>query len=417
MGRRRYPLLEHPGYVRFWTADAVSMAGSAFTALAVPIIAKLTLQVSTTELGILRAAAWMPYPLFGLLVGVYVDRHRRRPLLIGSDFARAVVLGILPLAAALDALSYPLLVCVTLAFGSLSIVYDAAHQSFPPVLVPKPLLTAAYARLEQSAAVAQSAGTPLAGVVIGIIGAPLAILLDAISYLLSAVLLSTVRTLEPEVALGKDQPRHLRREIREGLNWVYRNPAFGPVTLTSHLWFIAQGLLTTVYLAFVLGFEHGAIVLGITLGCTGLGSVLGAGASGWYGRRFGVGPGIIACRWLSPIAYLTVPLAGDSIAGIALLCAGQLLFGISLGLDGPIEMAYRQSITPSGLLGRMNATTRSLNRAMIVIGAPLGGILADGYGIKFALWVGVTLMVVQAIWLQLSSFRHACLPDHASLPD
>ncbi|WP_328323840.1 MFS transporter [Kribbella sp. NBC_00382] len=411
MGRRRYPLLEHPGYVRFWTADAVSMAGSAFTALAVPIIAKLTLQVSTTELGILRAAAWLPYPLFGLLVGVYVDRHRRRPLLIGSDFARAVVLGILPLAAALDALTYPLLVCVTLAFGSLSIVYDAAHQSFPPVLVPKPLLTAAYARLEQSAAVAQSAGTPLAGVVIGIIGAPLAILLDAISYLTSAILLSTVRTLEPEVALGKDQPRHLRREIREGLNWVYRNPAFGPVTLTSHLWFIAQGLLTTVYLAYVLGFEHGAIVLGITLGCTGLGSVLGAGASGWYGRRFGVGPGIIACRWLSPIAYLTVPLAGDSIGGIALLCAGQLLFGISLGLDGPIEMAYRQSITPSGLLGRMNATTRSLNRAMIVVGAPLGGILADGYGIKFALWVGVALMVVQAIWLQLSSFRHARLPD------
>jgi predicted MFS family arabinose efflux permease len=411
MGRRRYPLLEHPGYVRFWTADAVSMAGSAFTALAVPIIAKLTLHVSTTELGILRAAAWMPYPLFGLLVGVYVDRHRRRPLLIGADFARAAVLGVLPLAAALDALTLPLLLCVTFVFGSLSIVYDAAHQSFPPVLVPKPLLTAAYARLEQSAAVAQSAGTPLAGVLIGIIGAPLAILLDAISYLASAVLLSTVRTLEPDVALGKDQPRDLRKEIREGLNWVYRNPAFGPVTLTSHLWFIAQGLLTTVYLAFVLGFDHGAVVLGITLGCTGLGSVLGAGASGWYGRRFGVGPGIIACRWLSPIAYLTVPLAGDSLGGIALLCAGQLLFGISLGLDGPIEMAYRQSVTPAGLLGRMNATTRSLNRAMIVIGAPLGGVLADHYGVHLALWVGVALMVVQALWLQLSPFRHARLPD------
>ncbi|MDX6283986.1 MAG: hypothetical protein QOH03_5057, partial [Kribbellaceae bacterium] len=154
MRRRRYPLLEQPGYVRFWAADAVSMAGSAFTTLAVPIIAALTLHVSTTELGILRGAAWLPYPLFGLLVGVYVDRHRRQPLLIGADFARAVVLGVIPLAAVLDVLTYPLLVCVTLVFGSLSIVYDAAHQSFPPVLVPKPLLTAAYARLEQSAAVA-----------------------------------------------------------------------------------------------------------------------------------------------------------------------------------------------------------------------------------------------------------------------
>ena len=160
--------------------------------------------------------------------------------------------------------------------------------------------------------------------------------------------------------------------------------------MTSHVWFVFQGLLTTVYVLFVLNtLGSGAFWLGVTYAFGGIGSVIGATASSWVGRRFGVGPTIIACRWLSPLAYLTAPLAGDNAAGIVLLCAGQFLLGLSLGIDSPIEMGYRQSITPSGLLGRMNATMRSLNRAAIVIGAPVGGLLADHLGTRTALWVGV----------------------------
>jgi MFS family permease len=409
---RRFPLLQYPGYVRFWVADAVSMAGSSFTGLAIPAIALLTLDVSTTELGILRGAGWLPYLLFGLLAGVHVDRHRRRPLLIGADLARALVLGVIPLAAALDVLSLPLLLGVVFVFGTLSLVYDAAHQSFPPSLVPRPLLTAAYARMEQTSAVAQTGGPALAGAVIKLIGAPVAILVDAVSYLASGLLLATVRPLHPEVATGNDQPRHLRREIREGLNWVYRNSTLGPLALTSHLWFVGQGMITTIYLDFALKvLDLGTVLLGVTLAISGVGSVIGATASGWFGRRYGVGPAIIACRWACPIAYVTIPLAGDGTSGLVLLCAGQLLFGLSIGLDSPIEMGYRQSITSPELLGRMNATIRSLNRAAIVIGAPLGGLLADRFGHRQALWIGVAIMVVQAALLQGSRFRHARLTD------
>lgn len=153
----------------------------------------------------------------------------------------------------------------------------------------------------------------------------------------------------------------------------------------------------------------GAFWLGVTYACAGVGSVIGATGSGWVGRRFGVGPAIIACRWLSPIAYLSAPLAGDNSAGIVLLCAGQFVLGLSLGIDSPIEMGYRNSITPSRLLGRMNATTRSFNRSAIVIGAPVGGLLADHFGTRTALWIGVGGMVLQAVLLHRSNFRHARL--------
>jgi MFS family permease len=403
-------LREHRGYVRFWIADAVSMVGSSVTGLALQVVAVVTLQASGTEVGILNAARWLPYLLFGLIAGVIVDRYRRQPLLVGADLARAIVLGIIPLAAMLDALSLPLLIAVVLAFGTLSLAYDAAHQSFPPSLVPAELLTPAYARLEQTSAVAQTGGPVLAGALIKLIGAPAAILVDAVSYLVSGVVLATVRPRTPEVAKGTDQPRDLRREIREGLNWVYRNSTLGPITMTSHVWFVFQGLLTTVFVLFVLNtLGLSAFWLGVTYAFSGVGSVIGATASGWVGRRLGVGPAIIACRWLSPVAYLTVPLAGDNSVGIVLLCAGQFVLGLSFGIDSPIEMGYRQSITPSGLRGRMNATTRSFNRAAIVIGAPGGGLLADQFGTRAALWVGVGGMVVQAVLLHRSSFRHARL--------
>ena len=387
------------------------MVGSSVTGLALVIVAAVTLDANGTELGILNAARWLPYLLFGLLAGVFVDRHRRQPLLIAADFARAVVLTLIPLSAALDILSLPLLVAIVLIFGTLSLAYDAAHQSFPPSLVPEPLLTSAYQRLEQTSAVAQTGGPVVAGALIKLIGAPAAILVDAVSYLISGILLATVRPLVPDVVQGNDQPRNLRQEIREGLSWVYRSSTLGPLAATSHLWFLFQGMITTVYVLYVLDTLHlNAFQLGITYAASGIGSIVGATLSGWFGRRLGVGPAIIACRWLTPLGYLLIPLAGGGIVEtMVLLCAGQLLFGLSIGLDSPIEMGYRQSITPSALLGRMNATMRSLNRAAIVVGAPLGGILADRLGYRPALWIGVGGMVLQAIFLHRSPFRHAHL--------
>jgi MFS family permease len=403
----RFPLLAQPGYLRFWAADSVSMFGTYVTMLALQVLAVATLHASVTELGLLGAARWLPYPLFGLIAGVLVDRHRRRPVLVGGDLARAMLLGAIPLLATVDLLSMPLLIGLMLVFGAMSLLYDAAHQSYLPRLVPGRLLIDANARLEQTSSVAQTGGPLIAGWLVKVIGAPAAIGVDAVSYLVSGLVLATLRTPEPPVPV---QRRSLGRELREGVSWVYRHRMLGPFALTSHAWFLFNSMVTTVYVFYaleVLGVD--AFGLGVTYALAGVGAVLGATVSGLAGRRFGVGPAIIAMRWLLPAAYVLIPLATPGSTGLVLLCAAQFLFGLSLGVDSPLEMGYRQAATPDRLQGRMNATMRSLNRGAIVVGAPLGGLLADHAGIRPTLWVAVAGLAVQALALSLSPFRHARL--------
>lgn len=412
---QRHPLLAQPAFVRFWIADGVSMAGSAITGLALQVLAVVTLEATGTEIGVLNAARWLPYLMIGLFAGVLVDRYRRRPVLIGTDLARAFVLGLIPLSAALGMLSFPALVAVVFVFGALSVAYDAAHQSYVPALLPKPMLTVGYARLEQTSAVVQTGGPVIAGALIRLLGAPLAILVDAVSYVVSAALLTTIRS--PEPAPDRSKPRDLRAELGEGLAWVYRHHTLAPLALTSHLWFVCQGIVTTVYVVFVLQtLSMDAFQLGVTYALAGVGAVVGTSLSTPIGQRYGVGPSIIACRWITPVAFLLIPLAGPGTPGLMLLCLAQFLFGLSIGVDSPIEMGYLQWITPSGLLGRMNATLRSVNRSAIVVGAPVGGLLADHLGHRPALWIGGGGMVLQAAALTLSPFRQARLPDSAEEP-
>jgi MFS family permease len=402
-------LRDHPEYVRFWAADAVSMAGTYVTTVALPTLAVLSLRASATEVGVLGAARWLPYLLFGLIAGVLVDRHRRRPILVGADLGRSVLLGMIPLLAVAGLLSMPALIGVVAIFGALSVVYDAAHQSYLPRLVPAPLLTDANARLEQTNAVALTTGPLIAGWLVKAIGAAAAILVDAASYLISGLVLARLRVHEQAVSA---ETRDLRRELREGLSWVYRHGTLAPLALTTHAWFLFTSMVGTIWPVFVLdGLGFDAFALGVTYALGGVGGLLGAMASGRAVRRFGAGPAIIAARWLTPLGYAVIPLATTGTTGLVLLCGAQLVFGISVSLGSPAELGYRQAVTPDRLQGRMNATMRSLNRGAIVIGAPLGGLLADSLGNRPALWIAVIGLAAQAIAISCSPLRLAGQPD------
>ncbi|HVQ96225.1 MAG TPA: MFS transporter [Mycobacteriales bacterium] len=404
----RFPLLAQAGFGRFWVADGVSMFGTYVTMLALQVLAVVTLEASATGVGLLGAARWLPYLLFGLLAGVLVDRHRRWPVLVGCDLARALLLGCIPVLVWLDALNLPLLLGLVLAIGGCSLLYDAAHQSFLPSLVPAALLTQANARLEQTSSVGQTGGPLLAGWLVAAAGAAAGILVDAVSYLVSGLILATVRVAEPVRAQAG---RGLRRDLAEGLAWVYRHRMLGPLALTSHAWFLFNSMVSTVYVLYALQtLGLTAFGLGVTYALAGCGAVLGATGSTRAGRRFGVGPVIVAMRWLLPVAYLLLPLARPGPAALVLLGTAQFLFGLTLGLDGPVEMGYRQSVTPDRLQGRMNATMRSLNRGAVVLGAPAGGLLADHLGHRPTLWIAITGLAVQAAVLTASPFRQARVP-------
>ena len=202
-------------------------------------------------------------------------------------------------------------------------------------------------------------------------------------------------------------------ELREGLRWVYRHPTLRPLALGGHAWFLFNAVLGTVYIPFALReLGMGTIGLGVTLTLAGVGGFVGSSLWGWLGRRLSPVRILAGARLLEAAGFAVVALTPgvDALgpAGVVAVAGfGQLLFGLGLGAEGPVELSYRQAVTPDQLQGRMNATMRSVNRAAIVVGAPLGGLLADAAAPRLALWVGVLGVAVSAVALAASGFRHA----------
>lgn len=411
-GRGR--LRDAAGYPAFWAASTVSDFGTPITLVAVQVLVVVTLHASATEVGVITASRWVPYLLFGLLAGVLVDRYRRRPVLVGADLGRAVLLGLVPVFAAVGWLSVPVLAAVLVAVGALSLCHDAAHRSFLPRLVAPALLTPANARLEQSASAARTAGPALAGWLVSAVGAPLAVVADAVSYLGSGVILARIGVAEPPARTGEavGARRRLSGELREGVAWVYRHPMLAPYALTSHLWFVFNSLLVTVFVPFALrDLRIGALGLGVAYAAGGVGGVLGGAVSARVAGRLGVGRAVVAAQFVFPVAFAMVALSPGGAAAWGVVAGGQFLFGLAVSGGGPIELGYQQAVTPDHLQGRMNATIRSLNRGVITLGAPAGGALADAIGYRPALWVGVGGFTLAAGLLAASPFRRAAMPD------
>lgn len=419
-------LRRFPPFVRFWVASTVSDFGTYITTLALSVLILVTLHGTPLDQGLVNAARWAPYLLFGLVAGVWIDRFPRRTMLIGGDLGRGLILAGVCVAAAAGLLSVPTLMMLMFAFGTLAMTSDAAYQSFLPHLVPRSLLTQANARLQQSDTVAQTTGSAVAGGLVALVTAPLALLLDAVSYFFSAAVLMTLgRSTHPAPARSQQK---LHRKVAEGLQWVYGHTHLAPLAWSSHLWFIGSAILGAVLPAMILqDLGLGAAGLGLVMACSGVGAVAGTTISTRLGNRWGTGRAMAVARAVQPFAVALVALApvaaggvpgaelqgsplqwsGQIWAAFALAGIGQLLFGMAMGIEGPLEMGYRQAVTPDRLLARMSATMRSVNRGMIVIGAPLGGFISTVAGTAAALWAAVAFLVAAAVVLLFSRFRDA----------
>ncbi|PWU60389.1 MFS transporter [Micromonospora globispora] len=409
----------HPGYSRFWAADTVSTFGTYVTTVALPIVAIVTLRATDAQVGLINGARWLPYLLFGLLAGVVADRYRRRPILVATDVARAALLALIAALALTGMLNIPALMLLVAVFGVLSLLYEAAHQSYLPRLVPPAALTPANARMEQSASLAQTTGPFLGGSLVAAVGAPLAMVVDAVSYLVSGLLLATIRRDEPAPRPGR---RHLGRELREGLSWVYRHPVLAPYAVTLHARFLFASVASTAFTLFVvrgldprLAPDRAAFGLGVVLAVGGVGAVVGNSLSHRVGR-WGAGRAIVLERVVEPLGWTLVALAATGTAGWVMVGAAQFVVWLALGVSGPNEMGYRQAVTPDRLQGRMNGTIRSLNWGMLTIGAPVGGLLAEQIGYRPAIGLAVVGMAVAATVAVLSPLHHARHPEPAPEP-
>jgi MFS family permease len=432
-GQRRMTLRHNPRFVRFWLASTVSDFGTYLTTVALSVLILVTLDGSAFDQGLVNAARWAPYLLFGLVAGIWVDRFQRTTVLIAGDLARAALLVILCLAAWLDVLTVPALMAIIFAFGTAALLSDAAFQSFVPLLVPRAQLTRANARLQQSETVAQTSGAALAGSLVAIASAPVALLVDACSYFFSGAVLYSIRQAPGVPDEHVETARAtLWGRIAEGLRWIYGHVHLRPLAISTHAWFVGFSMAGAVVPALViLELDLGAFGLGLVLAGAGIGGVAGTVASTLLGDRFGTGRTIVAARLAEPFGVALMALApavlialdGDIPSGMdrgvvgdwplgawaALVVAflGQLIIGVAMGVEGPLQMGFEQAVTPHRLLARMSATRRSVNRSMIVVGAPLGGFLATNVGVPAALWASAAVMVLAGLILALSPFRLA----------
>lgn len=407
------PVFSYPAFVRLWLSDTVKWLGLFTSGLALQLLLIDTLGANQADLGLVRSAQWLPMLLFGLVAGVLVDRVRRQPVLIAGDAVCAVALGAVGTLGLMGLLTVPLVAALMFVVGGASMCATTAHQSFLPRLVPVQLLPRANSRIEQSMTAAESVGPLLAGLLVRTLGAPVAILLNALTYAASAVILSTIRVAEPSPATSSRGK--VWRDLVEGARWVYGHRTLAPYAVALHIWFFFNsGVMTILVFYASRDLGLGPVQIGLALACAGISGVVAAGLTPALAERLGLG--VVACvaDWLTPIAFLVAVLAPTGNAGLLVLILSQLIYGTANGLKGPLDMSYRNAVTPDRLRARMNATIRSLNWGTIVISAPLAGWFAASNGNRTTMWIGIAGLIVAALVLTLSPYRRALMPDTES---
>jgi hypothetical protein len=383
----------------FWLAETISDVGSPFTELALPLTAVILLQASTFEVGLLRVAEYLPFVLFALGAGVVVDRSRPAPLLIGSDLGRMVILATVPAGFFIGHLSMVQLYIVAFAAGILTLLQGVAQQAAMRGLVERDRLIDANSKIGMSDEAAGVVGPGVAGLLIGATSAPIAILADAVSFGLSALLVSRItwRT-ETRTATASVEP--FLRQIREGLVFILRHRVLRALAASISLLRFFSSMFVAVELVYFVRILHlSPRTIGLVVAAMGLGGVAGAVAANSLNRRFGVGRTITI--GFAPVGWLLIPLAPAS-APIPWLVAGGFLGAFSVVASNVSQLGLRQSMTPRRLQGRMTASMRFLIMAPAPVGALLGGTLGTLAGLRLTLWVGGLGAILAAVPLILS---------------
>ncbi|RYB90659.1 MFS transporter [Nocardioides glacieisoli] len=399
-------------FSHYWRADAVSVLGTYVTLFSLQALVVFTLEGTPSDVGWLNASRWLPYLVFGLVIGALVDGRRRLPLMIGTDLVQAVLLLSVPLLWWLDALSLGPLLVIVFLYGTAAVVNMAATMSFLPRLVPRDQLQPAHARIDGADAVGSMAGPAIGGVLASTIGAPLAVLVDSLTYLYSALTLRRIDTDEPPARTGVTV-RGLLGDIIEGVRWAYGRSGLRTLAIATHGWFVGNAVVGVVLAPYARALELSPYQFGLVGAVGGVGAVVGATITTAVGRRLGTGRTIILCHSIITCGVVAMVVAGEpaSFAGaIALLMLGQGLYGLAMGMSNSHEMSYRQLVTPDELQARTNTTLRAINRAVIVVVAPIAGLLADAVGIRPMLVVAAVTFALVASGLAATSFRNVRAP-------
>jgi predicted MFS family arabinose efflux permease len=396
-------LWRHRDFMLLWGGETVSQAGTQVSLLALPLVAVTTLAVTPFQMGLLASAETLAFLLVGLPAGAWLDRMRRRPVMLTADVVRGVLLLSVPLAWWAGVLTFAQLVVVALLVGLATVFFDVAYQSYLPSLIGRTALVDGNGKLESTRSLAQIGGPAMGGGLVQLLGATTAVVVDSVSYFLSALALGVIRTREPEPEPA-EHPR-LRSQIAEGLRFVLRHPLLRPITActgTSNFFSGVGFAVEMIFMVRILGLSAGAIGLLLTGG--GIGGVLGAVTTLWWTRRVGQARTIWLVGVLTFPAAVLVPLAEPGWR-ISLIFISGLFVGYGVVVYNVAQVSFRQAITPDRLLGRMNASVRFLVWGTLPLGGFVGGVLGEWIGIRETLWVAATGQVLALLWVIASPLR------------
>jgi MFS family permease len=401
--RPRGRLWSEHEFLKLWAGQSVSVLGDQVGALALPLVAVLVLDASAAEMGLLTAMVWLPHLLFALGAGLYVDRRARRlPMMIAADVARAAVIVTIPVAYWLDVLTMTHLLAVAFVAGALTVLFDVAWSTFFLRVVPRDDVVEANAKLMTTRSLSYVAGPPLAGALVQVLTAPVALFADALSFVGSALFLSRIRTEEPP--LPPPNGDSIRSRLGVGFRFIFGHPllrAFLGCFATINLFNLAFSAIAVLFMADELGLSAGAI--GVILGTAAVGALVGAWIAPTVGRRIGMGPALIVGAVLFPVPYLAFPFAsGPEPLVWAVLLVAEFLAGVGVMVLDIHGNSLMLLLTPEELRPMESATFRFINYGVRPIGALGGGLLAAAVGLRPALFVTALGACLGVLWLLAS---------------
>lgn len=385
--------LWHNGdFVKVWFGETVSLYGSQITNLALPLTAVLVFSASPGQVGLLRFLQLVPYVGLALVFGAWVDRRRRRPVLITANLARVILIALIPILRWTHHLSMPGLVVLATAVGIFSVLFDVSWMSFIPTVVKDPKR---YVEANQKIGVAGSsadvAGPGIAGALVSALTAPVALIVDAASYLASLATLVTVRTKEPAPEASRAR-RNIAAEMAEGLGFVFKHPILRPLALLAPFCNFSLVIVWTMFLLYAARTEHlSPAIIGMVLSAASIGGLLGGILSSRVIERYRFGLVYAVSMSLIFVAPLVIPLArGPHVILVALFIASFFVSYLGLGVANVVMISVRQTCTPPPLMGRMSAAFRT----MLFGGGSLGGLFAGIIAGAMGLHSGLTVVTI-----------------------
>ncbi len=398
-------LWRHPNFLKLWAGSTVSLFGSQITFLALPFTAVLLLHATASQMSFLVFAETLPTLLIGLFAGVWVDRLPRRPMLIIADVGRALLFGSLPILTLLGWLRIEYLFLVAFATGTLTFFFDTAYCAFLPTIVERKLLIEGNSKLEMSNLLANLAGPGLAGWLIQLVTAPLAIFVDTCSFLVSAFSVWTIHV--QEAPSTSEESTNFWRDLREGLGVLLKNATLRSIAACGATLNFFGGITDVVRVLFFVQVLHlGAIFFGLMFSVASLSALVGAACNPWMTRKLGIGPTILLSAFTLAAGWLLIPLAGGPPGvEVSMIIVGALLFGVSNTLFNVNELSLRQQVTPTRLLGRMGAGMQFIGVGTLPLGALLGGVLGEHLGLRATFLIGCCGFFLAFLWTLFSPVR------------